>query len=51
MATLSIHFDPVVIARLVSASGDDTVHVTLSLGEEAVLAQTVPVIPQGPWPG
>ncbi|MFJ4595995.1 MULTISPECIES: DUF4357 domain-containing protein [unclassified Kitasatospora] len=51
MATLSIHFDPAVIARLVSASGDDTVHVTLSLGEGAVSAQAAPVIPQGPLAG
>ncbi|WP_406092090.1 DUF4357 domain-containing protein [Kitasatospora purpeofusca] len=51
MATLSIHFDPAVIARLVSASGDDTVHVTLSLGEGAAFAQTAPVVPQGPLAG
>ncbi|MFE9019972.1 DUF4357 domain-containing protein [Streptomyces sp. NPDC007808] len=51
MATLSIHFDPAVIARLVSASGDDTIHVTLSLGEGAASAQTAPVIPQGPLAG
>lgn len=51
MATLSIHFDPAVIARLVSASGDDTVHVTLSLGEGAASAQVAPVIPQGPLAG
>ncbi|MEU8096059.1 restriction system modified-DNA reader domain-containing protein [Streptomyces rubiginosohelvolus] len=51
MATLSIHFDPAVIARLVSASGDDTVHVTLSLGEGAASTQAAPVIPQGPLAG
>lgn len=51
MATLSIHFDPAVIARLVSVSGDDTVHVTLSLGGGAVSAQVAPVIPQGPLAG
>ncbi|MEU5288688.1 DUF4357 domain-containing protein [Streptomyces sp. CA-278952] len=51
MATLSIHFDPAVIARLVSASGDDAIHVTLSLGEGAVSAQAAPVIPQGPLAG
>ncbi|MBQ1108463.1 DUF4357 domain-containing protein [Streptomyces anulatus] len=51
MATLSIHFDPAVIARLVSASGDDAIHVTLSLGEGPASAQTAPVIPQGPLAG
>ncbi|KQX36251.1 hypothetical protein ASD97_22560 [Streptomyces sp. Root63] len=51
MATLSIHFDPAVIARLMSASGDDAIHVTLSLGEGAASAQTAPVIPQGPLAG
>ncbi|KIQ63466.1 hypothetical protein TR51_33010 [Kitasatospora griseola] len=51
MATLSIHFDPAVIARLVSASGDDTIHVTLSLGEGAASAQAAPVTPQGPLAG
>ncbi|MFJ1888845.1 DUF4357 domain-containing protein [Streptomyces sp. NPDC088170] len=51
MATLSIHFDPAVIARLVSASGDDTIHVTLSLGEGAASAQAAPAIPQGPLAG
>jgi site-specific DNA-methyltransferase (adenine-specific) len=48
MATLSIHFDPAVIARLTSASGDDTIHVTLSLGGESPDAPPVPVIPHGP---
>ncbi|MCQ0023941.1 DUF4357 domain-containing protein [Streptomyces somaliensis DSM 40738] len=51
MATLSIRFDPAVIARPVSASGDDTVHVTLSLGEGAASAQAAPAIPQGPLAG
>ncbi|AYG85313.1 hypothetical protein DWB77_07530 [Streptomyces hundungensis] len=32
MPTLSIHFDPAVFAHLAKAGGDDTVHVTLSLG-------------------
>ncbi|MER5781313.1 DUF4357 domain-containing protein [Streptomyces mobaraensis] len=48
MATLSIHFDPAVIARLTSASGDDTIHVTLSLGGESNDAPAAPVIPHGP---
>ncbi|MFJ4869136.1 DUF4357 domain-containing protein [Streptomyces sp. NPDC088757] len=51
MATLSIHFDPAVVARLVSASGDDTVHVTLSLGGGAAPTQVAPVIPHGPLAG
>lgn len=48
MATLSIHFDPAVIARLTSASGDDTIHVTLSLGGGSTSTATAPVIPHGP---
>ncbi|MFD5557640.1 DUF4357 domain-containing protein [Streptomyces sp. NPDC127068] len=49
MATLSIHFDPAVIARLTSASGGDTIHVTLSLGGGASpTAAPAPVIPHGP---
>ncbi|MFD4723779.1 DUF4357 domain-containing protein [Streptomyces seoulensis] len=51
MATLSIHFDPAVIARLTSASGDDTVHVTLSLGEGGNSPQAASVLPQGPLAG
>lgn len=51
MATLSIHFDPAVIARLVSAGGDDTIHVTLSLGGGTAAAQAAPVIPHGPLAG
>ncbi|MFE5097028.1 DUF4357 domain-containing protein [Streptomyces sp. NPDC056638] len=48
MATLSIHFDPAVIARLTSASGDDTIHVTLSLGGGSATTEAAPVIPHGP---
>ncbi|MFE7529116.1 DUF4357 domain-containing protein [Kitasatospora sp. NPDC057542] len=33
MPTLSIHFDPAVLAHLVNASGDETVHVTLALAQ------------------
>ncbi|MGW6309085.1 DUF4357 domain-containing protein [Streptomyces niveus] len=51
MATLSIHFDPAVIARLASANGDDTVHVTLSLGGGSAIASATPVIPHGPLAG
>ncbi|MFE3864511.1 DUF4357 domain-containing protein [Streptomyces goshikiensis] len=48
MATLSIHFDPAVIARLTSASGDDTVHVTLSLGGGEPTSEAAAVVPHGP---
>ncbi|MCX5434001.1 DUF4357 domain-containing protein (plasmid) [Streptomyces sp. NBC_00257] len=51
MATLSIHFDPAVIATLTSASGDDTIHVTLSLGGGSPAAPATPVIPHGPLAG
>ncbi|MFJ2590962.1 DUF4357 domain-containing protein (plasmid) [Streptomyces sp. NBC_00376] len=51
MATLSIHFDPAVIATLTSASGDDTIHVTLSLGGGSAAAPATPVIPHGPLAG
>lgn len=51
MATLSIHFDPAVIASLTSASGDDTVHVTLSLGGGEPFAGAAAVIPHGPLAG
>ncbi|MEU9797078.1 DUF4357 domain-containing protein [Streptomyces sparsogenes] len=48
MATLSIHFDPAVIARLMSARGDDTIHVTLSIGGGSDGATASPVVPHGP---
>ncbi|MFL4909382.1 DUF4357 domain-containing protein [Streptomyces sp. MMS24-I2-30] len=51
MATLSIHFDPAVIARLTSASGDDTVHVTLSLGGGEPSSEAATVVPHGPLAG
>ncbi|MEU9398497.1 DUF4357 domain-containing protein [Streptomyces sp. NPDC048242] len=51
MATLSIHFDPAVLARLVSASGDDTIHVTLALGGGDAPAQAASVVPYGPLAG
>ncbi|MER6075897.1 DUF4357 domain-containing protein [Streptomyces sp. NPDC001817] len=50
MPTLSIHFDPAVIAHLMSASGDDTIHVTLTLGTEDASAASTPkqLAPHGP---
>ncbi|MEU5436455.1 DUF4357 domain-containing protein [Streptomyces sp. NPDC020719] len=49
MPTLSIHFDPAVLAHLMKAAGDDTVHVTLSLGgADRDGAAAAPVIPHGP---
>ncbi|CAC36584.1 DUF4357 domain-containing protein [Streptomyces sp. NRRL_B-16638] len=48
MPTLSINFDPVVIAHLLKASGDDTVHVTLSLSTGAQTSSSSPVTPHGP---
>ncbi|MER6187743.1 DUF4357 domain-containing protein [Streptomyces sp. NPDC001652] len=50
MPTLSINFDPAVIAHLMSASGDDTVHVTLTLGTRDATASPAakPVDPHGP---
>jgi hypothetical protein len=53
MPTLSIHFDPAVIAHLTSASGDDTVHVTLSLGASGSAPTSVPApsVPRGPLAG
>lgn len=48
MPTLSIHFDPSVIAHLMKASGDDTVHVTLTLGTGDELSSPRQVAPHGP---
>lgn len=48
MATLSIHFNPAVIASLVSASNDDTIHVTLTLGGGEPSSEAAPVVPHGP---
>lgn len=49
MPTVSIHFDAALLAHLTAASGDDTVHVTLSLGggEERPAAVSA-VVPKGP---
>ncbi|MFJ1751276.1 DUF4357 domain-containing protein [Streptomyces sp. NPDC088116] len=51
MATLSIHFDPAVLARLTSANGDDTIHVTLSLGGGDSTTPAASVTPHGPLAG
>lgn len=52
MPTLSIRFDPAVIAHLTSASGDDTVHVTLSLGGGSTTPSVpAPSLPRGPLAG
>jgi hypothetical protein len=50
MPTISLHFDPSVFAHLARASGDDTVHLTLTLGggDESMEAAPVPVVPRGP---
>ncbi|MER6463820.1 restriction system modified-DNA reader domain-containing protein [Streptomyces sp. NPDC001288] len=50
MPTLSIDFDPAVIAHLMNASGDATVHVTLTLGTGGTSpsASSSPVVPRGP---
>ncbi|MGW1870390.1 DUF4357 domain-containing protein [Streptomyces mauvecolor] len=49
MPTLSIHFDPAVLAHLIKAGGDDTVHVTLSLGGgDRIGTPAAPVVPHGP---
>ncbi|MFD6735921.1 hypothetical protein ACFWDZ_33015, partial [Micromonospora aurantiaca] len=48
MPTISIDFDPAVIAHLMNASGNDTVHVTLSLGSGEQPAPSAPVVPHGP---
>ncbi|MFD9795513.1 DUF4357 domain-containing protein [Streptomyces sp. NPDC059070] len=51
MATLSIHFDPAVLAHLLTAGTDDTIHVTLALGGGDSPAPQAPVIPHGPLAG
>ncbi|MGW8780224.1 restriction system modified-DNA reader domain-containing protein [Streptomyces sp. NPDC055796] len=48
MATLSIHFNPAVIASLASASNDDTIHVTLTLGGGEPSSEAAAVVPHGP---
>lgn len=50
MPTISLHFDPSVFAHLARATGDDTVHLTLSLGggDEPVKAAPAPAAPRGP---
>lgn len=48
MATLSIHFNPAVIASLASASNDHTIHVTLTLGGGEPDSEAAAVVPHGP---
>ncbi|MFE6727748.1 DUF4357 domain-containing protein [Streptomyces californicus] len=50
MPTVSLHFDPSVFAHLARATGDDTVHLTLSLGggDEALKTTPAAVAPHGP---
>ncbi|MFE2943353.1 DUF4357 domain-containing protein [Streptomyces sp. NPDC059255] len=49
MPTLKIEFDSALLAHLTSASGNDTIHVTLSLGgAERTAAAPAPVVPYGP---
>lgn len=48
MPTLSINFDPALIAHLMKASGDDTVHVTLTLGAGDKQSSPRQVVPHGP---
>ncbi|MFI9788486.1 DUF4357 domain-containing protein [Kitasatospora sp. NPDC051984] len=49
MPTLSIHFDPEILAHLAKATTGDTVHVTLSLGGgELSPTQVATVAPKGP---
>ncbi|MFE1797771.1 DUF4357 domain-containing protein [Streptomyces sp. NPDC059517] len=50
MPTISLHFDPAVFAHLASASGNDTVHLTLALGggDDEGVPMAAPVVPRGP---
>ncbi|MGW4219067.1 restriction system modified-DNA reader domain-containing protein [Streptomyces bacillaris] len=50
MPTVSLHFDPSVFAHLARATGDDTVHLTLSLGggDGPPEITPSPVVPRGP---
>ncbi|GAB2711717.1 DUF4357 domain-containing protein [Kitasatospora kifunensis] len=48
MPTLSIHFEPEILAHLAQAAAGDTVHVTLSLGADSAPAQVGAVTPRGP---
>ncbi len=51
MPTLSIHFDSSVFAHLAKATGDETVHVTLSLGTNEDTAAAPSAVPHGPLAG
>ncbi|MBM9505461.1 DUF4357 domain-containing protein [Streptomyces sp. KK5PA1] len=48
MPTLSIHFEPEIIAHLAKASANDTIHLSLSLGEGDEPVAPTPVVPRGP---
>ncbi|OKI95067.1 DUF4357 domain-containing protein [Kitasatospora sp. CB01950] len=48
MPTLSIHFEPEILAHLAKAAAGDTVHVTLSLGGDSTPAKAAVVTPRGP---
>jgi site-specific DNA-methyltransferase (adenine-specific) len=49
MPTLKIDFDSAFLAHLTSASGNDTIHITLSLGSsEQAATAPAPAVPHGP---
>ena len=50
MPTLKIHLDPTVLAHLAAASGDDTIDISITLGEYEPKGLPVPgqTIPTGP---
>lgn len=48
MPTISFHYDKSLIARLIDASEDETLHITLTLGATAEPRAAEPVVPQGP---
>ena len=50
MPTISLHFDSSVFAHIARATGDDTIHLTLSLGGGDAIPKVAPapVVPRGP---
>ncbi|MFB7057117.1 DUF4357 domain-containing protein [Streptomyces vinaceus] len=48
MPTISFHYDKSLIARIVDAAEDETLHVTLTLGAAGELQAAEPVVPHGP---
>ncbi|GAA5014849.1 DUF4357 domain-containing protein [Streptomyces siamensis] len=48
MPTLSIHFEPEIIAHLAKVSANDTIHLSVSLGGSEAVAAPKPVTPRGP---